>query len=469
MFQWLRRSGPAKVLVLGLDCVPPELIFDEFKTDLPALTELTHGGTWGTLQSSVPCITVPAWSSMLSSQDPGQLGFYGFRNRDGHTYNGLQVADGRAVQAKRVWDYTSAADKDNIIIGVPQTYPTRPLNGHLVSGFLTPGTGSAFTYPAIFKQEVLKHAPNYAFDAKGFRTDDKAWLRQEISDVTAVQFDLLKHALTSKPWDFAMFVNMGTDRIHHGFWRYHDPQHRLHDPSSPYRHTIREYYKQVDAHIADILNVIPDDTTVVVVSDHGAKRMDGAICINEWLWRNGWLVLNEAPPEGTLTRFEDISVSWEETRAWSTGGYYGRIFLNVNGREPTGPIPADAYEETRDELAAALQAIPAPDGTPLNTQTFKPEEIYHATNNTPPDLLVYFGDLHWRCAGTFGHNGVYTLDNDTGPDDANHSPEGMFILNAPNEHGRGHIADRQLMDIAPTLLQHLDIDTPAIMRGTPIE
>jgi predicted AlkP superfamily phosphohydrolase/phosphomutase len=122
-------------------------------------------------------------------------------------------------------------------------------------------------------------------------------------------------------------------------------------------------------------------------------------------------------------------------------------------------------EAVRDDLAAALCAIPAPDGTPLHTTVFKPEEVYAQTNNIPPDLIVYFGDLHWRCVGSFGHGGVYTLENDTGPDDANHAPQGMFLLHAPHERGRGEIGGHQLMDIAPTLLDRLHLDVPTEMQG----
>ena len=459
------RRKPRRVLVIGLDCAPPHLVFDEFRDDMPTLAHLTDNATWGTLNSAVPCITVPAWSSMTSSRDPGTLGFYGFRNRKDYSYDGLTVADGSAVKLPRIWDITSVAERNNIVIGVPQTYPVRPIKGHLVSGFLTPGTSSQFTFPAVFKNEVLQKFPDYAFDTKGFRTDDKAWLQQRISDVTATQFSLVKHALTTKPWDFAMFVNMGTDRVHHGFWRHHDPLHRAHNPNSPFRNTIRDYYKQVDAHIADLLQHVDDDVTVMVVSDHGVRRMDGGIALNEWLWREGWLVLKEPPPTGKITRFEDLAVDWTKTRAWGSGGYYGRVFLNVEGREPSGIIPATAYEETRAELADAIRNIPAPDGSPLPHIIHYPEDVYTHTNNIPPDLMVYFGNLHWRSIGSMGHGGIHTLENDTGADDANHAPEGMFMIYEPNKRGAGEIAPRQLMDIAPTVLDRLKIAVPGEMQG----
>jgi predicted AlkP superfamily phosphohydrolase/phosphomutase len=170
-------------------------------------------------------------------------------------------------------------------------------------------------------------------------------------------------------------------------------------------------------------------------------------------------------PDGILVKFEDADVDWSRTRAWSSGGYYGRVFLNVEGREPQGFIPAAQYEAVRDELAAALRAIPGPQGEALETQVFKPETIYQEVHGVAPDLMVYFGGLHWRSVGTLGHGRHYTFENDTGPDDANHAVNGMFILHEPHRKGAGRVSGHQLMDIAPTLLNRLNIPIPLEMQG----
>jgi len=462
-----RRKASQRVLLLGLDCASPSLIFDDFQTTLPNLGSLMAGGTWGILRSSLPCITVPAWASMTSSRDPGVLGIYGFRNRAGYDYDALTVADGRAVQHQRIWDYASEAGKNSLVLNVPQTYPVRSLKGHLISGFLTPDTASQFAFPAIFKQEVLKSFPDYAFDVRDFRKMPRETLLQRLYDLSEVQYRLLEKSLQSKEWDFAMHVNIGVDRLHHAFWRYHDPRHRLHEPGHAVQHGIREDYKFVDEWIGRILSVVDDNTAVIVASDHGVKRMDGAIAINEWLWRNGWLKLKQEPI--SLMKFSHELVDWNRTRAWSTGGYYGRIFLNVQGREPQGIIPADAYEATRDELADAIRRIPDMHGQSLDTRVFKPQEVYQQVHNIAPDLMVYFGDLHWRAVGSVGYGQHYTLENDTGPDDANHAEEGMFILYDPRSKGRGNVSERQLMDIAPTVLSLLRLPIPPEMQGRIIE
>jgi predicted AlkP superfamily phosphohydrolase/phosphomutase len=460
-----RRKKTPRVLVFGLDCASPDLIFNQFKAELPTLTRLAQNGTSGELESSIPCITIPAWASMLSSRDPGVLGCYGFRNRADYSYDNMVTANSSAIKVKRVWDYVSEAGKQSVVLAVPQTYPPRPFNGHMVSDFLTPGTESAFAYPAIFKQEVLNTTPDYKFDVKGFRTDKKAALLHQLLDMTEIQFKLVRHCIQTKPWDFFMYVNIGVDRMHHGFWRFHDPQHRLYEAGNPFENAIRDYYKMMDSFAAELLELAGDDVTMLVVSDHGVSRMDGGICVNEWLWQNGWLAFKTPPAEGQLTKIEDADIDWAHTRAWSSGGYYGRVFLNVEGREPQGIVPADHYEQVRDELASAITSIPDPQGEPLNTRVFKPQAIYQQVNGVAPDLMVYFGDLHWRSVGTLGHGRHYTFENDTGPDDANHAVNGMFILHEPVQKGAGRVAGHQLMDIAPTLLNRLQIPVPAEMQG----
>ncbi|MGB1288606.1 MAG: alkaline phosphatase family protein [Aggregatilineales bacterium] len=463
--RFTRRKQSPRVLVIGLDCAAPQLIFDQFHDDLPVLSSLMQQGTYGILRSSIPCITVPAWTSMLSSRDPGSLGIYGFRNRRDYSYDNLYVADNQAVQTHRIWDIIGQHDKQSLVFNVPQTYPIKPLNGQLVSGFLTPGTETQFAYPAILRQKILKQFPDYQFDVRGFRTMQRAKLLEQLYTLTDMQYTLFQQTLASESWDFAMHMNIGTDRLHHAFWRYHDPEHRLYEPDNSFKTAIRDYYVQVDTWLGKILATVPDETAVLVVSDHGVKRMDGAIAINEWLWRDGWLSLKEAPITGQITAFDPDNVNWSQTRAWSTGGYYGRIFLNVQGREPQGTIPPEDYETVRNELAAALKAIPGANGDALNTTVYKPENIYQQVNGIAPDLMVYFGELHWRTVGSLGYGRHYTLENDTGADDANHAPEGLFILHAPAKPGRGEISARQLMDIAPTILDLLQLSIPDDMQG----
>ena len=158
----------------------------------------------------------------------------------------------------------------------------------------------------------------------------------------------------------------------------------------------------------------------------------------------------------------------QKTKVWGEGGYYSRIFFNVEGREPEGQIPADQYESFRDEVKSKLEAIVDEDGNNIGTRVFKPQEVYRKCEGIPPDLVVYFGDLNWRSAGSVGTGSIYLYENDTGPDDANHAQEGIFIWKPPKGIIPRESETYSIYDIAPTILKLYGIEIPENMIGKPI-
>jgi predicted AlkP superfamily phosphohydrolase/phosphomutase len=312
---------------------------------------------------------------------------------------------------------------------------------------------------------VLEGRP-YDVDVPQFRTDDKDHLLRQIHEMTEKRFAVIKHLLREKPWDFFMFVEIGLDRIHHGMWKSWDPDHPKHEPGNPYQNAIPDYYRYLDRELGEVLGMLDDDTVVLVVSDHGAKAMEGGFAVNEWLRREGLLVLKEEPPYEGLVPFEKVEVDWEKTTAWGSGGYYARVFMNVEGREPQGKVPARDYEKVRDQLKEMIEAIPDHEGKPMGSVAFKPEELYRDVRNVAPDLMVYFGNLRWRSLGSFGLPDLYTFENDLGPDDANHDQEGIFVLWDPRRNYGGRCVERlQLMDVAPTVLDLMGVPVPPDMQG----
>jgi predicted AlkP superfamily phosphohydrolase/phosphomutase len=191
--------------------------------------------------------------------------------------------------------------------------------------------------------------------------------------------------------------------------------------------------------------------------------LDGGFCVNEWLVREGLLVLKSYPTE--VTPFGKLDVDWEKTKVWSEGGYYARVFLNVKGREPQGVIDPAEYESFRDEIKTKFEATTDATGKRLGTLVFKPEELYHEVRNVAPDLIVHFGALYWRSIGGVGYPVIHLLENDTGPDDCNHAQFGSFILAAGNSPLHGEVSGAHLLDIAPTLLELGGYEVPASMQG----
>jgi predicted AlkP superfamily phosphohydrolase/phosphomutase len=243
--------------------------------------------------------------------------------------------------------------------------------------------------------------------------------------------------------------------------------HPKYEPNHRFEHAIHDYYVHVDQRVGKLLATVGDDTAVLVVSDHGARTMAGGICINEWLIDNGYLVLKERP--AGVAALEDCEIDWSRTTAWSSGGYYARLFLNVEGREPEGIIPPGEVERVRSELIERLASITDPDGAPIGTVAYRPEDLYREVRNIAPDLIIYFGELRWRSVGSVGFDSIWTFEDDTGPDEANHAQEGIFIFHDPRRPMDGRdLGTVDIYDIAPTMLELFDEPVPHDLRGRAI-
>jgi predicted AlkP superfamily phosphohydrolase/phosphomutase len=401
---------------------------------------------------------------MCTSQDPGSLGVYGFRNRRDYSYAALGRTDSRSIRALAIWDYLALEGKKSIVFAVPPNYPPRKLNGISIGCFLTPDAQkNDFTYPAEIKSKITELVGDYAADVEGFRTDDKEWLKRQIFELSRKHWKVVHWLLANQEWDYFHYVDIGLDRMHHGFWSFFDKAHRQYHAGNPYESVIPEYYQWLDEQIGIALGSLPSDTIVLVVSDHGAQRLDGGFVVNEWLVKEGLLVLDDLPTQ--VTEFAKLKVNWAKTRVWSEGGYYARVFFNIQGREPQGTIPPGDYESFRDEIKSRFEALRDDEGRPLDSLVFKPQEIYHHVRNVAPDLIVHFGRLFWRSIGSVGHGRLHVQENDTGPDACNHAQFGMFVLAAPNCPLHGEFSGARLLDIAPTLLDLAGHPIPKSMQG----
>ena len=372
------------------------------------------------------------------------------------------------MKVPRLWDWLGRAGMHSVVLGVPQTYPPSPINGEMVTCFLTPSTKSEYTHPPELKAEVERVTNGYVLDVEDFRTADKANLLKRVYEKTDKHLALAKHLLKTRPWDFFMLVEMGLDRIHHGFWSYMDPAHHKYEKGNPFESAIFDYHRHIDRELAEMLALCPEDTLVLVVSDHGSKKMDGGICFNEWLMREGYLTLTDPPDRPTP--IGRATIDWSRTKAWGDGGYYGRLFMNVKGREPSGTVERGDYERVRNDLIAGIEAITDPNGRNIGSKAYRPEDIYRTVNGVAPDLIVYFGDLDWRSVGAVGMGGIYTFENDTGPDEANHDWHGIFVLSTNGAAAplRGSLPDVSIYDIAPTLLRLLGQPVPEGLAGKPL-
>lgn len=454
-----------RVIVMGLDGIPSDLLFNDLVKELPNIRKMMENGMYATLESCNPPITIPAWMVMMTGKSPGELGVYGWRQRKGFSYNDGWLASSQSIREPKVWDILSRQGKRTCLIGIPPSYPPFMVNGNMISCSLTPKESNNFTYPPELADEVKNWVGgNYLFDIP-FRITDRDAALGMLYEMTEKRFNVIMHLLEKEDWDYFMFVEIGFDRLHHMFWKYHDRTHPKYQPGNKYANVIPQYYKYVDKKIGDILSIIDDNTYVLLVSDHGTASMKGAFCVNEWLIREGLLVLKEYPT--SVADLGKCQVDWEKTTAWGWGGYYARIFLNVQARELQGMIPMQQYDRIREEVKTRLLAVTGPEGEKFDNKVFYPEELYHQCNGSKPDLIVYFDNLSWRSAGTIGHNRMYLEENDIGPDDSIHWKDGVFLLynKSISNHHDSRLDKLSIYDVAPIILDIFNAEVPSDMRG----
>lgn len=404
----------------------------------------------------------------MTGRDPGELGIYGFRNRRDHGYNGLELVSSYAVGEPAIWDYLGISGRYSIIMGMPLTFPPRPLRGEMVADFMAPEGARNITYPLVLLEELEASFGKLLLEEPDFRGREVEHTIGRIRSIALQRFKMARHLLTTRKWDFAAVIETGCDRLQHMCWQYMDPEHVGFVPNHPLADVVAEYYGFLDEQIAMLLEGLYDNTLVIVLSDHGAKRMDGGFCINNWLIESGFLTLKHPPDQVKPLRSDQVD--WSKTVAWAEGGYYGRIFLNLEGREPEGIVSPARYQTVCQEITKALEAVRGPDGNRLGNRIFQPGQIYKKCHGVPPDLILYPGNLYWRAIGSIGHPGLFIRENDTGLDGANHSQEAMIIAHDPaGEWFQELPSVVSIYDIAPTILGYFGMPIPEGLRGKPLK
>jgi len=418
-----------KLFILGLDSAPPRILYEGYGVELGALKEVVDDGAKYLLRSCHPPITIPAWLCMFTGKTPGELGIYGFRHRKPGDVRESYIINSRHVKYPTLWEELSRKGLKVGVIGVPPTYPPKPVNGFLITDFTTPGPEKPYTWPPWLKRELESLFGSYVFDIV-YRSHEKDKVAKELFKMTEQHLKIVKYLIKRKVWDLLIYVEVGLDRAHHAFWKFFDREHPRYVEHPAYSEVIPKYYRLIDNWFAEVKKLLPKDTVIVIASDHGIKSMKGAFVMNEWLAEQGYLKFKEKPKKPGQDLSKGI-IDWQHTIAWAWGGYYSRVFINLKGREPQGIIEPKYYEETIKQLKRDIERIRGPNGELWDNKVYTPYELYPEVHGDPPDLMVYLDNLSWRPAGTVGWGTKYLPENDRGPDDAVHDWIGVLTVFDP--------------------------------------
>ena len=455
-----------KLFVFGIDGAPPELLFDKWLDNLPNIKKLMENGIYAKANSTIPPSTIIAWNSMFSGKDSSEIGVfsYTYKDKDGNA----KLVSSNRIKCRLLWDILGEQNKRSVVLYVPLSYPVKPINGCMVGDFLTPSVESDCAYPESIREKIkMLGNPEIFFDVAVGLGEHKALdpdvLLEKTYEMTDMQIKLLKDLIVNEKWDFFVGVMIGTDRLQHMLWNHFDETHRKYIKGSKHKNALRDYYSYIDKKLGEIIELIDEGTIIMVASDHGMIKQEGKININNWLIKEGYLVLKESVKLDGKKRFSTDFIDTEKTLAYGIGAYYARIYIN---KEKAG----SDYTKIREELIEKIKNIPDDKGRKIETVIYKTEEVYKYTSDSEcPDLIVYFDDLRWASNPDLGQESMYSWETAVGADSAGHSRQGCFIISGKGISNKGKIDDIDIRQVAPTILKLLNLRIPGDIKIKAIE
>jgi predicted AlkP superfamily phosphohydrolase/phosphomutase len=496
-----------RVVVIGLDGATFRQVLPRVEEGkLPSFGKLLKEGARGTLESTVPPTTPPAWSSMLTGVNPGRHGIFDFRLTP-HADVQRPLIDMGRMKSIKIWEALERAGMTAGFLNVPVMYPPVPLKGWMVSGMMTPSREAAFTWPVELKEELLAALPDYVVDVDIPRYDNTFWEDMEVflddlEHCTRRRIDAFFHLWERRPVDFLMAVFIATDRIGHLLWKLLDPAcpHSRTAPAAKVRRRVDAIYGLLDGLLGEAAaRAERGGSMLVVMSDHGFGATDGFFNANRLLEEMGLLRIRKevAARKRMFYRAWKIGDSRLVTRILPKGfqrRLRGRIrkgrssfindlepFLDFEGtpvfyasipchgyfirRAGSGAVVTGdaAYGETRERVKRALEEVRHPDGKPMVSGLWDREELYSGPMvRFAPDVVFAMRDFSIVPRPLLGATDLYRPASDQ--PNGFHRMDGIVLL-----WGEGissaMIENAKMIDIAPTIIDKMNLPMPPVVEG----
>ncbi len=362
-------KGEGKNVIIGIDGVPHNLIQDlTNKGIMPNFARLQKEGTFKKMNSSIPAISSTSWGTIITGENPGEHGIFGFTDIIQGTYT-LSFSNFHTFKKPAFWQNNGGK---YVILNVPTTYPAQELDGCHISGFVSPNMDKA-VYPKSLL-EKLKQL-NYKIDVdseKGHKSE--RLLFKELEETLEARIKAYRHLWNQYNWDTFMLVFTGTDRLEHFLWdAYEDPEHEYHEK-------FLNFFKRIDEIIGEIDEKLGEEDSLIMLSDHGMERVKYNVNLNAYLQEKGYLKLSDDEKKKKYNKIE------EETKAFALE--HGRIYLNKKEKYPKGNVSKKERKETISELKDTFKELKI-DNEKVIDEIKEKEEIYKGVETKKaPDLVL---------------------------------------------------------------------------------
>jgi predicted AlkP superfamily phosphohydrolase/phosphomutase len=479
------KSEIKKALVIGIDGGTLDIILPMAQDGkLPNLSKLLENGAYGTLMSTIPPVTAPAWSSFITGTNPGKHGVFYFFKREKDNYSGRRrkvLMNLKHIHGIPFWKILNQYQKKVALINIPLTYPPQKLDGFMISGMLVPQGSDDYTYPL----ELLSRLNDYYVDIDGLMVN-KEWRGEKlirenrqkfiksVFDLSNARFRNALRLMKEEKWDFFMVVFTGSDRICHFFWKDLEIGNSL---SS----IVMDYFIFLDDFIGQLMTEAGKDSIKIVMSDHGfgpapTKRVNAVelmkkLKCTEFVPYSPLLHLKNRLLSKIARRkhfsFKDL-INYNRSKIFLEPIYanFLGIYINAIGAFPYGVVsPGEEYNKLREEIIKVLEKLKDPmSGKQLVEKIYLRESIYQGPfTNEAADIVAQFSYDYKVGYNPLRKALVLKLKNSIR--NGEHRREGIFIASGP-QISSGRIENEiQIQDLTPTILYLFGAPIPRSYDG----
>lgn len=483
-----------KTMIIGWDGATFDVIAPLVKSGrMPNVASIMSSGAWGRLESTMPPLTPVAWTSIITGVNPGKHGIYDAVRHDPATHR-FSFVTTAARRVNALWSILSERGYTVGAMNVPVTYPADEVKGFAIPGMLTPVGSDDFIYPKGLKDELDKKFGSYMVECA--QLENPAAYLKEILGMIEQREKAALYLMDRYPLDFFFLVFMASDRVQHFYWKYLDPNHPDH---SKYGEAVAIIYERLDKALGALIKKAGPETSLMMVSDHGAGPLHSTFFLNNWLMRKGYLKLTgdpasvmkakrpsmlktgiarsiksilpdsmlkkirpgRGPAPDNLSAFTSI-IDWDNTKAFSEG-LAGGIYVNNHKVKP------EERDRLLSEITRGLYEVKDPQGRQVIEAVYRREEIYKGeTVQTAPDLVAICTKGYQIISPNemmyFNEDYVDTLflpHKWSG----RHEQYGIFLLSGPSARKGVEVNDARIIDMTPTALYLMGEPIPEYMDG----
>jgi predicted AlkP superfamily phosphohydrolase/phosphomutase len=475
-----------QTVLIGLDGAAFSIL-DPLMEDgtMPFLKEFTSAGVRAELLSTTNPLTPPAWISMITGRSPGNHGVFDFiwaEERNGEVY--FTLYNFRDIACETIWSIVNRQNGTVCSLNFPMMSPPPAVSGVIVPGLVSWKHLRRNVYPRELYGK-LKELPGFNVKelAWDFELEKKAekgvpheeyenWIRFHIQREKH-WFEIMRYIMKNDPCNLTAIIFDGVDKILHIGLKYLHRETQPENPS-PWEQQIRDlcldYFRMVDGFLSEIVQLAGPDARFFITSDHGFGPSWEVFRVNSWLHSQGYLKWKDTDrldekDKKSVERLIDrhfVYLDWDNTTAYARTTTSNGIYIRVAKGAHSSGIPAERYEEFRDELIRNLETVrDESTGERIIKRILTKEEAYPGSNNNnAPDLTLIMRDHSF--ASIVKKMPVVVKRPDV---EGTHYPEGIFIAKGPGIQEGVTLSQIKMVDVAPSLLYSLGLPVPEDFEG----